>query len=85
MKCCRIISGKSFGRYKSESLKKSIPALPREVFALLAELLPDRSGDTEKASVIFEKGLYGKGQLKKEEADFFIQYAKEILSALKKS
>lgn len=65
--------------------QKSIPALPREVFALLTELLPDRSGDTEKASVIFEKGLYGKGQLKKEEADFFIQYAKEILSALKKS
>lgn len=59
------------------------PLLPQELFLLLTTLFPDREADTGRAGTLFEAGIYGRDQLTKEEAQFFIAYTEEILQALK--
>ena len=63
---------------------ETLPSLPQEVFSLLILLYPDREEDSKKASVIFEAGLYGRAPLRKEDADFFIRYAKDMVRILRR-
>lgn len=70
---------------KKERMPLNPCLLPQEAFDMLKDLLPDMSEDSQRAAKILEEGIYGREQVTREEADFFIQYAKEILLSLKKS
>ena len=69
---------------KKKKVQIPLPSLPREIFSLLDALHPERKEDTRRAEALFEAGVYGREQLAKEDADFFIRYAKEISRALKR-
>jgi hypothetical protein len=61
-----------------------LPVLPQELFASLEERIPAMAADTRQAAELFERGIYGKNQVGKEEMDFFAKYTKRLLAALKK-
>jgi transglutaminase-like putative cysteine protease len=53
--------------------------LPQNFFERLAGLIKRGKRDrNKKAAEIFERGVYGRGQIKKEEMDFFIKYVKRL-------
>ena len=53
--------------------------LPQEVCALVSTLVGEKTGETikegdlQRACELLEKGIYGNGQLSREEADFVIR------------
>jgi transglutaminase-like putative cysteine protease len=64
--------------------EEPLPVLPQELFASLEERIPAMAADTRQAAELFERGIYGKNQVGKEEMDFFAEYTKRLLAALKK-
>jgi hypothetical protein len=76
---------KVIGELNKKKEVQSLPALPSELFGCLRRWVPALEGETERASELFERGIYGSTQVAKEEMDFFADYTKQLLFALKKT
>ena len=71
------------GKIQKTSDNIGVSMLPRDAFALLSSLMCGE--DFSKAEALLEKGLYGKEQLSKADADFVIGCIDRCVKKLKRS
>lgn len=72
----------SFNRkQKREPLSTGI--LPEDVFIMLTDCFPEKEEAHKNALMLYQKGLYSQNGITKENADFFLQYVKEICTQLR--